>query len=55
MLPVQIKDLDFALNAIQWINVKEDPNDLDSASLWRFADPAFVAEYPGVLRAIRDA
>lgn len=50
-----VKDLKFALNAIQWINVKEDPADLDSASLWRFADPAFVAEYPGVLRAIRDA
>ena len=50
-----VKDLKFALNAIQWINVKEDPADLDSASLWRFADPAFVAEYPGVLRAIREA
>lgn len=49
------KDLKFALNAIQWINVKEDPSDLDSASLWRFADPAFVAEYPGVLREIKDA
>ena len=45
----------FALNAIQWINVKEDPNDLNSASLWRFADPAFVAEYPGVLAEIRKA
>ncbi|WP_309065724.1 sugar phosphate isomerase/epimerase family protein [Microbacterium sp.] len=52
---MQIKDLKFALNAIQWINVKEDPNDLDSASLWRFADPAFVAEYPDVLAQIRDA
>lgn len=50
-----VKDLKFALNAIQWINVKEDPDDLDSASLWRFADPSFVAEYPGVLRAIKDA
>ena len=50
-----VKDLRFALNAIQWINVKEDPADLDSASLWRFADPAFVAEYPDVLGAIRDA
>lgn len=52
---MQIKDLKFALNAIQWINVKADPDDLDSASLWRFADPSFVAEYPGVLREIRDA
>lgn len=52
---MQMRDLTFALNAIQWINVKEDPEDLDSASLWRFADPAFVAEYPGVLREIKDA
>ncbi|WEK60406.1 MAG: sugar phosphate isomerase/epimerase [Candidatus Microbacterium colombiense] len=52
---MQMKDLKFALNAIQWINVKEDPTDLDSASLWRFADPSFVAEYPQVLAEIRDA
>lgn len=52
---MQMKDLKFALNAIQWINVKEDPSDLDSASLWRFADPTFVAEYPQVLKEIRDA
>lgn len=44
-----------ALNAIQWISIKEDPNDPKSASLWRFADPAFVADYPGVLREIREA
>lgn len=50
-----LSDLTFALNAIQWINVKEDPDDLDSASLWRFADPSFVAEYPGVLAEIRKA
>ncbi|PRB00997.1 sugar phosphate isomerase/epimerase [Microbacterium sp. MYb64] len=50
-----LSDLNFALNAIQWINVKEDPDDLDSASLWRFADPSFVAEYPGVLAEIRKA
>ena len=52
---MQMKDLKFALNAIQWINVKENPDDLDSASLWRFADPSFVAEYPQVLKEIRDA
>lgn len=52
---MSVKDLKFALNAIQWINVKEDPNDLNSASLWRFADPSFVAEYPEVLGQIRDA
>ena len=49
------KDLKYALNAIQWINVKEDPADLDSASLWRFADPSFVPEYPGVLAEIKRA
>lgn len=52
---VSAKNFRYALNAIQWINVKEDPDDLDSASLWRFADPAFLAEYPGVLREIREA
>ncbi|QTV79936.1 sugar phosphate isomerase/epimerase family protein [Microbacterium sp. NIBRBAC000506063] len=52
---MHLRDLKFALNAIQWINVKEDPTDLDSASLWRFADPSFVAEYPSVLAAIKDA
>ncbi|MFT4230446.1 MAG: sugar phosphate isomerase/epimerase [Microbacterium sp.] len=49
------QNLKFALNAIQWISVKEDPNDPDSADLWRYADPAFVAEYPDVLREIGDA
>lgn len=44
-----------ALNAIQWINVKEDPADPSSADLWRYADPAFRAEYPEVLGQIRDA
>lgn len=48
-------ELRFALNAIQWIYVKEDPLDPESASLWRFADPAFVAEYPSVLAAIKEA
>lgn len=52
---MQLNELKFALNAIQWINVKEDPDDLDSPSLWRFADPAFVAEYPDVLREIKRA
>ncbi len=47
--------LNYALNAIQWINVKEDPNDPNSADLWRYADPTFVAEYPDVLKSIRDA
>lgn len=51
---MQLKDLRFALNAIQWINVKEDPSDPDSANLWRYADPTFVAEYPDVMREIRE-
>ncbi|PTL72096.1 hypothetical protein C1I63_04065 [Rathayibacter caricis DSM 15933] len=45
----------FALNAIQWINVKADPSDPSSESLWRFADPHFRSEYPDVLREIREA
>ncbi|RZU66522.1 2-keto-myo-inositol dehydratase [Microterricola gilva] len=49
------RDLKFALNAIQWINVKEDPNDPNSADLWRFADPSFVADYPDVLGQIKAA
>ncbi len=52
---MQLKDLTFSLNAIQWINVLADPSDPDSPSLWRFADPTFVAEYPDVLREIRSA
>lgn len=52
---MQMKDLTFALNAIQWINIAVDPADPDSPSLWRFADPSFVAEYPEVLRQIKEA
>jgi sugar phosphate isomerase/epimerase len=44
-----------ALNAIQWINVKADPADPESPDLWRYADPDFRADYPGVLAQIRDA
>jgi inosose dehydratase len=44
-----------ALNAIQWINIKADPDDPESEDLWRYADPAFRADYPGVLDQIRDA
>ncbi|MFT4122637.1 MAG: sugar phosphate isomerase/epimerase [Microbacteriaceae bacterium] len=44
-----------ALNAIQWINVKADPDDPDSEDLWRYADPSFRADYPGVLAQIREA
>lgn len=44
-----------ALNPIQWANVKADPSDPDSDDLWLFADPAFRADYPGILRAIREA
>ncbi len=44
-----------ALNAIQWINVKADPADPQSEDLWRYADPAFRADYPDVLDQIRRA
>ncbi|WZH35212.1 MAG: sugar phosphate isomerase/epimerase [Microbacterium enclense] len=44
-----------ALNAIQWINIKADPTDPDSVDLWRFTDPTFRDDYPGVLREIREA
>jgi len=44
-----------ALNAIQWVNVKADPDDPDSEDLWLYAEPSFRASYPGVLRQIREA
>ena len=44
-----------ALNAIQWINIKADPTDPNSESLWLYGDPAFRADYPDVLRQIREA
>lgn len=44
-----------ALNPLQWINVKVDPADPDSPSLWRYADPDFHAEYPGVLASVKEA
>jgi sugar phosphate isomerase/epimerase len=44
-----------ALNPIQWINVKADPADPSSDDLWLFADPAFRADYPRVLAAVRAA
>ena len=45
----------FALNAIQWINIKSDPSDPDSSDLWLYGDPQFVKDYPGVLRQIKQA
>jgi sugar phosphate isomerase/epimerase len=44
-----------ALNPIQWINVKADPTDPSSESLWLFAEPSFRKDYPGVLKSIRSA
>ena len=44
-----------ALNPLQWINVKADPTDPDSDDLWRYADPDFRYEYPGVLSAVRES
>ncbi|MFJ4286860.1 sugar phosphate isomerase/epimerase family protein [Paenarthrobacter nicotinovorans] len=45
----------FALNAIQWINIKEDPNDPTSADLWLYGEPSFVEDYPSVLKQIKAA
>ena len=45
----------FALNAIPWFNVKADPTDPNSDDLWLVADPAFRADYPRVLREIRES
>ncbi len=42
-----------ALNPIQWINIKEDPSDPQSADLWLFGEPSFREQYPDVLRQIR--
>lgn len=44
-----------ALNAIQWINIKEDPTDPQSADLWLYREPAFRAQYPDVLAQIARA
>lgn len=44
-----------ALNAIQWINLKADPDDPASEDLWLYADPAFRADYPRVLGQVRAA
>ena len=52
---IPVRREQFALNAIQWINVKADPDDPTSEDLWRYADPAFRSEYPLVLAQIREA
>jgi sugar phosphate isomerase/epimerase len=44
-----------ALNPIQWFSLKEDPADPDSADLWLIADPAFRAQYPDVLRQVKES
>jgi inosose dehydratase len=44
-----------ALNAIQWINVKEDPSDPDSPDVWLYREPRFRSMYPDVLRQVREA
>jgi inosose dehydratase len=43
----------FALNPIQWINVKADPTDTTSEDLWLFAEPSFREQYPDVLEQVR--
>ncbi|GAA1000642.1 sugar phosphate isomerase/epimerase family protein [Subtercola frigoramans] len=44
-----------ALNAIQWINVKEDPNDPDGPDVWLYREPRFRSMYPDVLNQVREA
>jgi inosose dehydratase len=44
-----------ALNPIQWYAIKEDPSDPDSADLFLINDPAFRAQYPDVLKGVREA
>ncbi|MDN4640022.1 sugar phosphate isomerase/epimerase [Agreia sp. PsM10] len=43
----------FALNPIQWINIKADPADPASDDLWLFAEPSFREQYPDVLVQVR--
>lgn len=45
----------FALNPIQWINLKADPTDPSSDDLWLFAEPSFRAQYPDVLAQVARA
>lgn len=44
-----------ALNAIQWISLPADPADPDSVDRWLYEEPGFVADYPRVLRQVREA
>ncbi|ROQ37152.1 inosose dehydratase [Frondihabitans sp. PhB188] len=53
MTAIPVRQNRIALNAIQWINIKADPTNPDSEDLWRYADPTFRADYPGVLAEIR--
>lgn len=54
-MTIPVKRDRVALNAIQWINVKADPDDPQSEDLWLYNDPHFRADYPGVLDQIREA
>jgi inosose dehydratase len=45
----------WALNPIQWFNVRADPSDPSSVSRWLLNDPFFRNDYPGILREIRRA
>lgn len=44
-----------ALNPLQWINLAADPSVPGSTSRWRYTEPGFRADYPGVLAAVRAA
>ncbi|GAA1687705.1 hypothetical protein GCM10009808_00880 [Microbacterium sediminicola] len=53
--PLTIPRSKVALNPIQWFSRKADPSDPDSADLWLIADPAFRADYPGILMDVKRA
>lgn len=44
-----------ALNPIQWTNLPADPSVPGSEPRWRYGEPSFRDDYPGVLQAVADA
>jgi len=52
---VTITRSQFALNAIQWINLKQTEDGSADEPIWLYNDPAWVAEQPAVHRQIKQA
>lgn len=44
-----------ALNALQWINLKQPEDGPDNEPIWLYNDPAWRAEQPGVHQQVKDA